>query len=245
MLADAVGPWSATASFMSPSGGYISGSELYDPLINDMTVGQIHGSVTFLPGVGVRLNDFTSYISYELPQPLASGKLSLLMTNIVMETPGLKTKVFSMSSGYDDITTNSRRFTVEKRGEKEAGDIAWRVIGSNGAIETIGNERRKVNFNPSNTYFWRATWDSALTPSSSDRRRPGSAPWRRRHPASSFVRCGCPTAPARRLRTDSVLSSGNELIRGSIEFHLARMRRLGQPIRPPVMSAEYIEAKDG
>ena len=65
-----------------------------------------------------------------------------------------------MSSGYDDLTTNSRRFTIEKRGTTEPGSIAWRVIASKGAIETIGAERLFVSFNPSLSYFWRATWDA-------------------------------------------------------------------------------------
>jgi hypothetical protein len=57
--------------------------------------------------------------------------------------------------------TNARRFTIEKRGDTEPGSVAWRVIASNGAIETIGNERRTVNFVSATTYFWRATWGAA------------------------------------------------------------------------------------
>ena len=82
------------------------------------------------------------------------------MTNIVPGAAGLKTKVFSMSQGYDDITTNARRFTIEKRGTTEPGSIAWRVIANDGAIETVGDERRVVSFQPTSTYFWRATWAS-------------------------------------------------------------------------------------
>lgn len=155
------GPWSARASFIAPpNDGYIRGSELYDPLINGKTVGNINGPVTFIPGVGVRLDSQTSFISYQLGQQLTGGEFSVLMTNIDMATPGLKTKVFSMSQGSDDMTTDRRRFTIEKRGAKEPGSIAWRVIASEGAIETIGAERRTVNFSPALTYFWRATWAS-------------------------------------------------------------------------------------
>ena len=38
-------------------GGYIRGNEVYDPLTNGKTVGEIVGPVTFIPGVGVRLED--------------------------------------------------------------------------------------------------------------------------------------------------------------------------------------------
>jgi hypothetical protein len=153
------GPWSAVQSFVAPpNDGYIRGAELYDPLNNGKTVGEIHGPVTFIPGVGIRLDSQESYVSYQLGGTLNGGELSVLISNIGMATGGLKTKVFSMAEGYDDITTNRRRFTIEKRGTTEPGHIAWRVISNTEAIETIGNERRQVNFTPSLTYFWRATW---------------------------------------------------------------------------------------
>lgn len=153
------GPWAAVQSFVAPpNDGYIRGAELYDPLINGKTVGEIHGPVTFIPGVGLRLDSNSSYVSYQLGQTLSGGEFSVLITNIEMVSAGLKTKVFSMSQGYDDITTNRRRFTIEKRGTTEPGSIAWRVISNEEAIETIGNERRTVSFTPALTYFWRATW---------------------------------------------------------------------------------------
>jgi hypothetical protein len=157
------GPWSSRATFITAvtePDGYIRGNELYDPLTKGTTVGVVHGPVTFIPGVGVRLEGQTSYVSYELQQPLFAGEISMLMTNIVPGASGLKTKVFSMSQGYDDITTNARRFTVEKRGSTEPGSVAWRVIANEGAIETVGDERRVVSFQPTSTYFWRATWAS-------------------------------------------------------------------------------------
>jgi hypothetical protein len=140
----------------------LRGNELYDPLINGTTIGEAHG-VTFVPGVGVRLDSQTSYIKYKLQQPLQAGEFSVLISNIGMATSGLKTKVFSMSQGdgnSDDITVDPRRFTVEKRGAAEPGSIAWRVIASDGAIETVGAERLFVTFQLPLTYFWRATWDT-------------------------------------------------------------------------------------
>ena len=157
------GPWSSRAAFVTAvtePDGYIRGNELYDPLTKGTTVGQTHGRVTFIPGVGIRLDELTSYVSYDMGAPLTAGEFSVLMTNIVPGAAGLKTKVFSMSQGYDDMTTNARRFTIEKRGTSEPGAIAWRIIANDGAIETVGDERRVVTFQPSNTYFWRATWAS-------------------------------------------------------------------------------------
>jgi hypothetical protein len=153
------GPASERRSFTSPVGGYIRGSEVYDPLINGTTVGQRFGSITFVPGVGARLESLTSFIRYHI-QTLTSGEFSLLVTNMPANTEGAKTKVLSMSDGDHDMTTNRRRFTIEKRGHPP-GLIAWRVITSADQIETFGPaERPFFNFQANQTYFFKATWGS-------------------------------------------------------------------------------------
>jgi hypothetical protein len=154
----AVGPWSETAAFIAPATkGYIRGNEMYDPLINGETVGVVHGPVTWVPNVGIRLETQHSYISYDLPQTLMEGEFSLLTTGMPTNTEGGKTKLFAMSEGYADIVTNDRRMTVEKRGSP-AGVIAWRFVTHGAQTDTIGAERRRVEFDPNRHYFWRATW---------------------------------------------------------------------------------------
>ena len=153
-----VGPWSAAASFRAPSGGYIRGNEVFDPLTNERTVGHIVGSVTFIPGVGVRLNDFHSHIRYELPQTLHEGEFSAIITGVATNNEGHKTKVMAMSEGHDDIVTNDRRMTIEKRGDP-AGIIAWRFITHHDQIDTVGGERVKREFDPGQAYLWTATWN--------------------------------------------------------------------------------------
>jgi hypothetical protein len=144
------GPWSDSASFTAPNTtGYIRGNELYDPLINGQTVGQAHGPVEFIPGVGARLNSQTAYISYQLPQTLTEGEFSILVTGMPTNTEGDKTKLFAMGEGYSDIVTNDRRMTVEKRGNP-AGVVAWRFITHGDAIDTEGGERVRVNFDANN-----------------------------------------------------------------------------------------------
>ena len=59
--------------------------------------------------------------------------------------------------GFDDIVTNNRRMTVEKRGDP-AGIIAWRFITHDDQVDTEGAEREFFNFQASQTYFWQATW---------------------------------------------------------------------------------------
>ncbi len=153
------GPYSPQGQFVieARTTGHILGNELYDPLINGQTVGTIHGNVTFIPGVGARLGDQSSYISYELPQTLTEGEFSLLVTGMPANTDGDKTKLFAMGEGYSDIVVNDRRMTVEKRGDP-AGIIAWRFITSDDQIDTEGPERVAYNFQAHLTYFWEATW---------------------------------------------------------------------------------------
>jgi hypothetical protein len=154
------GPWAARGSFIAPQNiGYIRGNELYDPLINGRTVGQAFGDVTFIPGLGARLNSQTAYIAYELPQTLFEGEFSLLVTNLAANTEGGKTKLFAMGKGYDDIVTNEYRMTVEKRGDPP-GIVAWRFIARDDQIDTEGAERTFVDFRPDRTYFWKASWRS-------------------------------------------------------------------------------------
>ena len=156
----AAGPWSAAASFRTLAGGHISAGEMYDPLNNGKTVGVIHGPVVFGPQ-GVQLQSFESYISYQLPTTLTAGEFSLLVTNMPANTEGDKTKLFAMAQGYDDIITNDRRMTVEKRGDP-AGMIAWRFLTHDDRIETVGGERQIYDFKADHTYFWKATWGGGV-----------------------------------------------------------------------------------
>ena len=161
-LGSALGPWSAPATFRSPAGGYISGNEVFDPLTNGRTVGEVVGNVTFIPGVGVRLNDFGSHIRYRLPETLTVGEFSLIITNVATNTEGDKTKVFAMSQGLDDLVTNDRRMTIEKRGDPE-GIVAWRIITRDDQVDTEGAEREFVAFDPALPYLWTATWNGTFT----------------------------------------------------------------------------------
>jgi hypothetical protein len=155
----AAGPWSETASFIAPTtAGYIIGNELYDPLINGTTIGTVHGPVTFIPGLGAKLETQEAYISYELQQTLTEGEFSILVTGMPANTEGGKTKLFAMAEGYSDIVTNDRRMTVEKRGDPP-GIIAWRFITHDDQIDTEGPaERLFYDFQADHTYFWEATW---------------------------------------------------------------------------------------
>ncbi len=63
------------ASFTSADGGYIRGNEAFDPLFNGQTVAQIVGQATFVPNVGIRVENTTSYVKYAIPQTITSRRI--------------------------------------------------------------------------------------------------------------------------------------------------------------------------
>ena len=153
-----VSTWSTRFSFTTPDvpRAYMNGAELYDPLIDGTTIGQIHGPVQFIPGQGVKLLGWDSYISYQLPATLTEGEYSLIVTNMPQKTTGDKQKVMGMAEGYSDIIENARRMTVEKRGD---GAVAWRFLTPSDRIETEGDGERVVYpFSGNMDYFYQSTW---------------------------------------------------------------------------------------
>jgi len=158
----AFGPWSARASFATPPNeveGYIVGDELYDNLTKGRTIGEIHGGVDFVPGVGLKLLAEESFVKYTLPVTLEEGEMSALITNVgvISNTEDPKLRVFSMREGDAAFNDNPYRMSVEKRGN---GAVAWRFLtgGFRPYIETTGGERRVYSFHESLTYFVQVTW---------------------------------------------------------------------------------------
>ena len=157
-----VGPWSTAASFIAPAGGYINGSELYDPLINGTTVGSINGPITFIKGQGARMESESSFIEYQLPVTLVEGEFSALVTGlgVISSTEDPKDRVITMREGSASINDNLYRMSVDKRGN---GNVAWRFLtGPGDYIETQGAERTHVDFHESLTYFVKATWQGGF-----------------------------------------------------------------------------------
>jgi hypothetical protein len=162
----AFGPWSSTANFRSPVGGYVRQGEIYDPLTTGKSAGQAFG-VQFISGVGARFNGHDSRITYQFNEPLQSGEFSLMVTGIDEGSPGDKTKIMAMQEGGADITDNDYRMTVEKRGRsyESPGAVTWRIImgeaDDHGRI--IDAPRRFVpdgGFSDERWYFWKFTWQS-------------------------------------------------------------------------------------
>ncbi len=162
IYANAAGPWSSNASFKSPAGGYIRGNEVFDPLTNGKTAGDISGPTEFIPGQGLRLLGHESNVTYRLPQNLQAGELSMMILGADEGTEGDKSKVFSMQEGPDvnDITDDDYRFTAELRGRNygSPGAVTYRIIAGDG--KSRDGARVQLNFSSSRWYFWRFTWQT-------------------------------------------------------------------------------------
>ena len=129
------GPWSANATFRAAAGGYIRDNEVFDPLTNGRTAGNLFGPTTFGPN-GITLLDFSSHVTYRLPVNLQAGELSMMILGADEGSPGDKSKVFAMQEGDDenDITDDDYRFTAELRGRQYGapGSVTYRIIAGDG-----------------------------------------------------------------------------------------------------------------
>lgn len=161
----AVGPWSPDASFRSPVGGFIKGNELFDPLTNGpSSIISNSNDVTWLPGIGVRLNSRDSYVEWRLPTPCVECEYSAMMTNIGNGSEEWKTKVMSMLQGDGVNTTeNAYRVTIDKRTTwVDQGSRIRYTMRSRG--EDSGEPRGGFqNWNRSFAYFWKFEWRGGLS----------------------------------------------------------------------------------
>jgi hypothetical protein len=167
----AAGPWSTTGSFISAEGGYIRGNEVFDPLYNGATVGEVIGAATFLPDKGIRLDASSSYVRYLIPQTITSGEFSMEVEGLQTNAPGDKSKVFGMMEGTGEYITNPYRVDIQYRGTGgfPPNAITFRALfGSADDLDVRYEPPTHVRFasvrelNPSTTYFWRWTWGSEV-----------------------------------------------------------------------------------
>lgn len=166
----AFGPWSGVASFVSAEGGYIRGNEVFDPLYNGITVGQIVGPTTWMGADGIRLDSVGSYVQYLIPATVTSGEFSMEVKGLRANAPGDKSKVFGFMEGpptASDYITNPYRVDIQYRGTAgfPPNAITYRVLYGDGddldrryepTTEQRNNSVRILD--PSTTYFWKYTW---------------------------------------------------------------------------------------
>ncbi len=164
----AVGPWSSSASFKAPVGAYVRGNEVFDPLNTGVPSKVISASrdVTWIPGVGVRLNSRDSYVEWRLQTPCVNCEFSALMTNIGNGSEEWKTKVMSMLEGSGVNTTENRyRVTIDKRttwvgqGSRVRYTICSGPVSGSCSEPTGGFQ----SWDRSRTYFWKFEWRNLVS----------------------------------------------------------------------------------
>lgn len=161
--------WSDPATFRTPVGGYNRPGELYDPLINGTTIGQRFGATSFVSGRGIRLDNETSYVRYELPQALTSGEFSVLVEGLQGGDPGEKLKIFSMSDTTNNLLDSPYLMNVQYRGALPGdganpnNSFSFKVLYGSEArkFEPSKPNRRVAILNRATTYLWTATWSSS------------------------------------------------------------------------------------
>lgn len=167
----AAGPWSVEASFISAEGGYIRGNEVFDPLYNGITAGERIGPTTFVPDKGLRLEGFTSYVRYAIPQTITAGEFSMEVEGLRADGPGNKSKVFGMSSNGPDFILDPYRVDIQYRGVDgfPPNAITFRALyGSDSELDVRYEPDTNTRFNsvrildPNTTYFWKFTWGSEV-----------------------------------------------------------------------------------
>lgn len=163
-LGDDVGPWSSAASFRSPAGGFLRDNELFDPLTNGPSaLIDASNDVTWLPGVGVRLNSRDSYVQWKLT-PCADCEFSAMMTNIGNGSEEWKTKVMSMLRGDGVNTTlNAYRVTIDKRSTWLGQESRIRYTMRSRGVDAGEPRGGGQNWSRSQTYFWHFEWRNGFS----------------------------------------------------------------------------------
>jgi hypothetical protein len=102
--------------FRTKVGGYNRSGELYDILSDGFTVGERFGSTTFIAGRGLRLDNATSYVRYQLPSTVSTGEFSMEVEGLAPNGPQPKQNIFSMAQGTGAVTNDSYEMTAQYRG---------------------------------------------------------------------------------------------------------------------------------
>lgn len=168
-----VGPWSSssTARFTSSAGGYILNGEVRDLLTNGQTVGQRFGTTTFLGSQGLRLDNETSYVRYQIPGSVTAGEFSVEISGLRANNSGDKSKVFAMSTNNPDFLLDPFRIDVQYRGTAGSPPNAIQFRALYGSAtdlfvryepDTAARFASVFALDPNTVYFWKLTWGSEV-----------------------------------------------------------------------------------
>ena len=164
----AISAWSATAQFRTKAGGFNRAGELFDPLNNGQTIGERSGSTTFMGEQGLRVDNNTSWVKYQLAETITSGEISVEVSGLSPNHPGEKSRIFSMADGTPRLFDSPYLFNVQYRGlnGNPNNAISFKLLNGGEAFkfEPDFNQRSAGirSLNPSTVYLWTATWGSTF-----------------------------------------------------------------------------------
>jgi hypothetical protein len=160
--------WSTTALFRTTSGAFNRPGELFDPLVGGTTLGQRVGSITDMGSRGLRVDNNTSWIRYELAATLTSGEISVEVEGLAPNGAEDKSRIFSMMDGGNNLFDSKFLFNVQYRGRSGNPDnaISYKVLMGDSDLKyepDFGQRSAGVRaLNPGTTYLWTATWGSSF-----------------------------------------------------------------------------------
>lgn len=160
--------WSPAAQFRTKLMGFNRAGELYDPLIHGETIGSPAGSTTFVDRRGLRIENPTSWVRYQLASTLTSGEISVEVEGLRPNGSGPKARIFSMMDGGNNLFRSKFLFNVQYRGADGNPDnaISYKVLMGDSDLKyepTLSERTAGIrSLNPDTTYLWTATWGSSF-----------------------------------------------------------------------------------
>ena len=163
-----VSAWSTTAQFRTKEGGFNRNGELFDPLTNGQTIGERSGSTTFMGDRGLRVDNNTSWVKYQLSETLTSGEISVEVSGLYPNHPGEKSRIFSMADATPRLFDSPYLFNVQYRGlnGNPPNAISFKLLNGGEAFKFEPDFTQRSNgirsLNPDTVYQWTATWGSTF-----------------------------------------------------------------------------------
>jgi hypothetical protein len=160
--------WSAPAQFRTKLVGFNRAGEMYDPLIHGETIGTRVGSTTFTGTQGVRVENDRSWVRYRLDSTLTSGEISVEVEGLQPNGAGVKSRIFSMMDGGDNLYRSKFLFNVQYRGAAGNPDnaISYKVLMGDEDLKYEPSFSQRAAgarmLSPGTTYLWTATWGSTF-----------------------------------------------------------------------------------
>ncbi|MBM3750618.1 MAG: hypothetical protein FJW21_05480 [Acidimicrobiia bacterium] len=161
--------WSASGQFRTKIVGFNRAGELYDPLIHGETLGTRSGNTTFMGQRGLRVDDSSSWVRYQLAATLTSGVISVEVEGLRPNVSQEKARIFSMSDATPILFNSKFLYNVQYRGipGNPNNAISYKVLMGDSDLKYEPDFAQRSDgvraLDPATTYHWQATWGSSFS----------------------------------------------------------------------------------